>query len=157
MSATTHTAKGTEARYQQAWRLISVLETAPDLKNHIELQFKNGTPEDAKRRGIRALMVRARVRAGDALRYVIVQETAENGRDIIAYHVFSNLDTESCRDVCARWDIGPYIVSEVNAHRWETLPPFIFDTSRPYYGRRLFNASRNIWAGPPARPAPDIA
>lgn len=157
MNKATQTAREIEARYQQVSRLVSVLETAPDLTTHITLQFRAKTPADAKRRGIRALMVRARMRAGDALRYVIVQETAADGRDIAAYHVFCNLDGDSCRQICARWDIGPHGVNEIDTRNRAALPAFIFDTSRAKAGRRLFNASRNIWDSVPARPASEAS
>ena len=155
MTEAAQAAKEIEAKRQQASRLLSVLEMAPDLSAHIILRCNDEITPDAVRRALRAFTVRARARAGAALRYVIVQETTADGREISAYHVFCNLDAECCRQICARWDLGPYSIRRADPRERETLPPFIFDTSRTKAGRRLFNASRNIWESGP-RPGESV-
>lgn len=149
MNKAAKAAKEIEAKRQQASRLLSVLEMSPDLSAHIILRCNEKTAPDAVRRALRAFTMRARVRAGAALRYVIVQETTADGRDIAAYHVFCNLSAESCRQICVKWDLGPYSIRRADTRERETLPPFIFDTSRTNAGHRLFNASRNIWDSVP--------
>ncbi len=134
----------TYARTMQTARLSTVLVCSFDLAQLVTLRFQNlALPETVKKNDVRALLARAKVRAGDSLRYVIVPECGNDG-SVIAYHVITDMPADVCADVCKRWYSGDFAISSVDVKRRETLPRFMFDPSSVQKGRRFYSASHNI-------------
>lgn len=75
----------TYARTMQIARLSTVLICSFDIAQLITLRFRNlALPERVKKNDVRALLARAKVRAGDSLRYVIVPEYGAENDGVIA-------------------------------------------------------------------------
>lgn len=135
----------TYARTMQMARLSTVLICSFDIAQLITLRFRNlALPERVKKNDVRALLARAKVRAGDSLRYVIVPEYGAENDGVIAYHVITDMPADVCADVCKRWSSGEFEISPVDIKQRETLPPFMFNPSSVRRGRRFYSTSHNI-------------
>ena len=132
------------SRTMQTVRLSTVLTCSFDFAQLVTLRFQNpALPEMVKKNDVRALLARAKVRAGDSLRYVIVPEYGNDNR-VIAYHIITDMPTDVCTDICKRWYSGEFDISPINVKQREMLPRFMFDPSSVQKGRRFYSTSHNI-------------
>lgn len=133
------------ARMLQIARLSSALSCHFGISTLVTLRFPNvARSEKDKKNDLRALIVRAKVRAGDSLKYIIVPEFSQSSADIIAYHIITDMPSNMCEDVCKRWYRDHFKISTVDARRPEMLPSFMFDPAYLKAGRHHFSTSHNL-------------
>ncbi len=100
------------------------------------------TPPDMKEAQMKNLIARAKNRGCD--RYVIAREYGESG-DLIAFHIYTDLDAEDGKDVCRRWDLGSHEVQQLEDVFASAYMSRIWEQNTIPKNRFLFSPCAGIW------------